>query len=108
MKLYKLFYGGMLGIDEDRIEANLLSDMCDKITSRFMSKVTEQNKIYVDHPSDLENMINWLDDWQIPCVNHYDSISGVSLGVLFVLKEVDARNKDVVAFIETIDSTKGN
>lgn len=55
----------------------------------------------------MEEMVNTLDDQQIPFVDNFNMSAGVYTVVTFVLKNVDIRNDSVLNVVAKIDSTKG-
>lgn len=107
MKLFHVVYGGMINIDVDWLSAGMLDELEAQIGKRFKSIISETETVFVDHPADLENLINTLDDLMIPCVEAFHEASGVYTIATFVLKNVDSRNAEVLEFVGKIDSSKG-
>lgn len=107
MKLFHVVYGGMRGIDIPLMAIDMVDELEGKIGKRFKTTVSEVKTVFVDHPSDIENMINTLDDLMIPFANGFHVQSGVNIIVTFVLKNVDSRNAEVLEFVGKIDSSKG-
>lgn len=107
MKLFHVVYGGMKNIDIPGLSAGMIEELEFQIGKRFKSSITETTTVTVDHPIDIENLINTLDDLMIPCADAFHEASGLFLIVTFVLKNVDSRNAEVLEFIRKIDSTKG-
>ncbi|ADJ55535.1 hypothetical protein RB16p231 [Escherichia phage RB16] len=107
MKLFYVVYSGMVNVDVPLLSVETIDTLEGKIGKRFKTTVSEISTVFVDHPSDLENLINTLDDLQIPFAEIYHHQSGLYLIVTFVLKNVDSRNPEVLDFIRNIDSNKG-
>lgn len=107
MKLFHVVYGGMKNIDVAGLSDDMIDELESKIGKRFKNSITETQTLFVDHPADMENLVNTLDDLMIPCADGWNEASGVHVVVTFVLKNVDSRNAEVLEFIRKIDSTKG-
>ncbi|ANS06087.1 hypothetical protein BI032_gp117 [Citrobacter phage vB_CfrM_CfP1] len=107
MKLFHVVYGGIRNIDVPLLASGTIDTLEGKIGKRFKTTVSEIKTVFVDHPSDMENLINTLDDLLIPFAEEFHYQSGLYLIVTFVLKNVDNRNPEVLDFISKIDSIKG-
>lgn len=107
MKLFHVVYGGMKNIDVAGLSDDMIDELESKIGKRFKNSITETTTVTADHPTDIENLINTLDDLMIPCAYQFYETSGLYLIVTFVLKNVDSRNAEVLEFIRNIDSSKG-
>ncbi|WPJ20970.1 hypothetical protein IJMDGFEA_00182 [Klebsiella phage KP5] len=107
MKLYHVVYSGVLGIDKQMLVDVMCKKLDERIGTRYKNHVSESIFINVDHPNDMEEMVNTLDDQQIPFVDNFNMSAGVYTVVTFVLKNVDSRNDSVLNVVAKIDSTKG-
>lgn len=107
MKLFHVVYSGMKNIDTAALSAGMLVELEAQIGKRFKSSTTETKTMFVDHPADMENLINTLDDLMIPCVEGWHEPSGVYVIATFVLKNVDSRNAEVLEYMHKIVSSKG-
>lgn len=105
--LYHVIYSGTLNIDEENLIKKSIGDLTTQIGSSFLRSVKETNLIYVDYPYDVEDLINAMDDRDIPCSEIFDDMAGLFLITSFVLKGVDRTNPELISLIETIDSRKG-
>lgn len=106
MKLFHVVYGGM-NLDVGYLAMDTTDTLEGKIGKRFKTTVSSVETVFVDHPADMENLINTLDDLMIPFAEKFNVVAGVFVIVTFVLKNVDSRNAEVLEFIRKIDSSKG-
>lgn len=104
--LYHVIYSGTVGFDENKLIEESISELKQQIGSSFLRSVKETKIILVDHPVDVEDVINSMDDNNIPCSEVY-GFDGIYLITSFVLKGIDRNNKDLLTLFETIDSSKG-
>lgn len=100
--LYHVIYSGTVGIDESKIIEESLYELKKYIGS--VGKIKETKIIYVDFPADVEDVINSLDDLDIPFSDCFDDISGLYLITSFVLKGIDKTNPELLALFDRIKS----
>ncbi|QFR55831.1 hypothetical protein JC221_185 [Yersinia phage JC221] len=100
--LYHVIYSGTVGIDEDLLCSASIIEL--KKLSGPLGKLKEPVIIYADHPADIEDVINSLDDRDIPCSYLFNKDAGVDLIVTFVLKGIDKTNPELLALFDRIKS----
>lgn len=100
--LYHVIYSGTVGIDESKIIEESMYELKKQIGS--VGKIKETKIIYADHPADIEDVINSLDDRDIPCSDCFDEIPGLYLITSFVLKGIDKTNPELLALFDRIKS----
>lgn len=105
--LYHVIYSGTFGFDDNKLIGESVEHLKQQIGNSFLRSVKETKVIYVDHPVDVEDVINTMDDRDIPCSEIFDDCSGLYLITSFVLKGIDRTDKDLLSLLEIIDSCKG-
>lgn len=104
--LYHIIYSGTAGIDEESLIALNIEDMKESNGKSCLRSVVNTKTILVDHPNDVEDLINTLDDIQIPCTNMFDSASGVYLIASFMLKGNERNNTELKELLGRINSER--
>ena len=100
--LYHVIYSGTVGIDQNNVIEESMYELKKQIGS--IRNIKETKVIYVDHPADIEDVINSLDDRDIPCTDIFDDVAGLYLITSFVLKGVDKTNPELVALFDRVKS----
>lgn len=106
MKLYHVVYSGMVNVDVTRMCDDMVGVLETMIGTRFKNFVTETEVVSVDHAADIEDLINTLDDLQIPFAEGFHEQSGVYVVTTFTMKNVDSRNSTVLDCIRKVDSRR--
>lgn len=104
--LYHVIYSGTIGVDEESLIALTIEDMKESNGKSCIRSVVNTKTILADHPNDIEDVINTLDDMQIPCTNIFDIASGVYLIASFVLKGNDRNNIELKELLGRINSER--
>lgn len=104
--LYHVIYAGTVGIDQESLIALSVDDMKDSLGKSCMRSVDKTSVILVDHPNDIEEVINTLDDMQIPCTNEFDLSSSVYLIASFILKGNERSNSELKELFDRINSER--
>ena len=100
--LYHVVYSGTMGINEELMFKESIEELKKQIGS--LRNIKETKIIYVDHPADIEDVINSLDDRDIPCTDIFDDVAGLYLITSFVLKGVDKTNPELIALFDRVKS----
>lgn len=103
--LYHVIYAGQLGIDSEKLVSESSDLLRKMVGKKFKSSSMENVKtIFVDHPNDMEEVINTLDVHAIACSNILEESACVYVIASFILAGDNRKNSDILSVLKKVNS----
>jgi len=97
--LYTVLYSQTRGIDRKEQSDLLFKGLCEKV--KLIPSRIEETKTVLHRKSEIiENVINVLDDLEIPVYYIWNPTAGVYMGACFLLKGNHRENKEILSALK--------
>lgn len=104
--LYHVVYAGTRSVGWQRAEEGV-EGLKNIYGSRFNRMVIQKTEsILVDHPNDMEEVINTLDDLQIPAFSIYNDYACLFTSISFIVSGDMTTNETLLSVLSKINSKK--